>query len=79
MPMVKVVKDEETGRLRVKPYRKEGWVRFPKKLREEGAVYHVEELIELEGTKNGVFWVASGEIHKQSWRKVSNPRKRKTD
>ena len=55
---VKIVFDETKKKLRAKPLRGQGWVRFPNDLRIEGAVYEVEELRE---GKSGS-WVACGEI-----------------
>ncbi len=56
--LVKIIYDEKKKKLRATPVDKEGWVRFPNKLRIEGAVYEVENLME---GKSGS-WIATGEI-----------------
>lgn len=70
MAKVKVVMDRKTNRLRVKAYRRKGWVRFPKHLRREGAIFDVQELRRTKGRADGTFWIACGEIRQLTWKKV---------
>lgn len=58
--LVEVVLDERGGRARVRPLDFLGWVRFPKRLREPGAVYRVETLRPLPGGA----WAAVGKIQR---------------
>jgi hypothetical protein len=56
--MVEVVTDH--GRARVKPVGLTGWVKFPRRLREPGALYVVEKL----SPRPGGAWTASGRIRR---------------
>jgi hypothetical protein len=58
--IVHIVFDYTTRKLRAKPVNGEGWVRFPKHLRELGAMYSVKELVP---GKSGS-WLTRGNISK---------------
>jgi len=75
MPVVRIVKEEKTGKLRVKAHGKKGWVRFPRHLRVEGAVYEVDEIRPCKGNQDGAFWIACGEIYKRTVRKCKRRKK----
>ena len=55
--MIEIVWDDSKNKLRAKPVNKQGWIRFPKKLRVEGALYKAE----LKRGK-GDSWITIGEI-----------------
>lgn len=57
--LVRIVYDPKSKRIRARS-ENGGWVRFPKKLRQHGTVYDVQNLIpSLAGS-----WIATGEIRK---------------
>lgn len=58
--LVEVVVDELEDRVRVRPLDRQGWVKFPKRLREPGARYRVERL----EPRPGGSWAASGKIRR---------------
>ena len=58
--IVQIVFDHATRKLRAKPVNGEGWVRFPRHLRELGAMYSVKELVP---GKSGS-WLTRGNISK---------------
>lgn len=54
---------EHNSRLRVKPFGKNGWVRFPKDLRlDDGTLYEVSDLRKSTTSKGNKFWIACGDI-----------------
>ena len=55
---IEIVYDSKTRKLRATPVNLDGWVRFPRNLRIEGARYNVEALKE---GKSGS-WIATGKI-----------------
>lgn len=57
--IVAIILDEKQNRLRAKAVGVTGFIRFPKRLREVGAIYRVERLIPLYGGRS---WCACGEI-----------------
>ena len=57
---VEIVFDPSKNKLRAKAINLGGWVRFPKKLRIEGAIYKVSEL--REGRSGS--WIACGDIRR---------------
>lgn len=58
--IIQIVWDHTTSKLRAKPVNGTGWVRFPKHLRDLGAMYLVKE---LRKGKSGS-WIAVGNIDK---------------
>jgi len=67
MSLVQIVFDPDKKKYRATPVDGYGWIRFPKHLRVEGAVYEVDELRE---GKSGS-WIACGEIRQVTKTKVS--------
>lgn len=58
--LVQVVPVGRSGRPRVRPLDYDGWVKFPRELRELGAIYLVERL----SPRPGGAWTAAGEIRR---------------
>ena len=63
--LVEVVWDAGEERLRVRPLDREGWVKFPRHLRLEGARYRVECL----HPRRGGAWTATGRIRRVRMRR----------